>query len=400
MKITASGKMSSFRVLLALVAAAIAGTAYASEDPIRLGLLAPMTGTNAVQGQDIDRGVRLAIERINEGYDVPLRNGGKRTIGPGLLGRNVRLHTEDTGARPSQGVDAVRRLINAVEVDAVLGTYSSGVTVPTGEYANENKVIMMGTVTTSPQLREIGPYFFTVIGLDHLAASSLAEFAAKDSGTTRFGSLTMNNPFGVGVEIQSCKALEENWNARCASNVRYEGGKSDYRSELQRTVGSDAEAAFFTAFGTDARLLLRQAHRRDIKPSKGWYASYMSMWSNEMRESPEAAEGIKGFVVGVSGDFYDSEYAAAYRESYGEDPTTAFGGYSYDGAMVLALAIQEAGTTDAEALRDAIPKVAAQYRGITGDKDMDADGMQLDENYQWKIFTDGRLQDYPHPDES
>lgn len=398
MKTFTSSRKPVIRAFAALMFGSMIFAAHASDDPVRLGLLAPMTGTNAVQGQDMDRGVRLAIERINAGYDVPLKNGETRRVGPGLLDREVRLHTEDTSARPSQGVDAVRRLINAVEVDAVLGTYSSGVTVPTGNYANESKVVMMGTVTTSPQLREIGPYFFSGMGLDHIAASALAEFAAKDSGATRFGSLTMNNPFGVGVEIQSCKALEENHGARCVNQVRYEDGQSDYRTVLRRAVGSDAESAFFTAFGTDARLLLQQAHERGIEPPKGWYASYMSMWANEMRESPEAAEGINGFVVGVGGDFYENEYAAAYRNEHGEDPTTAFGGYSYDGAMLMALAIQEAGSTDADALRKAIPKVAAEYRGITGDKDMDENGMQLDENYQWKVFTNGRLEDYPYPE--
>lgn len=397
MKTVTRNTRSGFRLLAVLMLGALAVPVAAAEDPIRLGLLAPMTGTNAVQGQDMNRGVRLAIQRINAGYDVPLDNGETRRIGPGLLGREVKLHTEDTSARPAQGVDAIRRLINAVEVDAVLGTYSSGVTVPTGKYANENKVVMMGTVTTSPQLREIGPYFFSGMGLDHIAATALAEFAVKDSSATRFGSLTMNNPFGVGVEIQSCKALEEKLNARCVAKVRYEDGQSDYRTVLRRAVGSNAETAFFTAFGTDARLLLQQAHERGIKPAKGWYASYMSMWSNEMKQSPEAAEGIKGFVVGVGGDLYRDEYAKAYMDAYGEEPTTAFGGYSYDGAMLLALAIEEAGTTDADSLRKAIPKVAAEYKGITGDKDMDADGMQLDENYQWKVYRSGRLEDYPYP---
>lgn len=387
-----------FLACAALILGATAGAAHAAEDPVRLGLLAPMTGTNAIQGEDMNRGVRLAIERINAGYDVPMENGETRRIGPGLLDREVKLHVEDTSARPSQGVDAIRRLIDAVDVDAVLGTYSSGVTVPTGNYANENKVVMMGTVTTSPQLREIGPYFFSGMGLDHIAASALAEFAAKDSGVTRFGSITMNNPFGVGVEIQSCKALEEKHDARCVTKVRYEDAQSDYRSVLQRAVGSNAEAALFTAFGTDARLLLKQAHERGIEPPNGWYASYMSMWANEVKENPEIAEGVKGFVVGVGGDHYENEYASAYRSEHGEDPTTAFGGYSYDGAMLLALAIQEAGTTDADALREAIPKVAAEYRGITGEKDMDEDGMQLDESYQWKIFTDGGLKDYPFPE--
>ena len=374
------------------------GSVKADDHPVGFGLLAPMTGTNAVQGRDMDRGARLAVQRINEGYEVTLNDGNTRTIGPGLLDRPLRVSTEDSGARPSEGMDAIRRLISAVGVDAVLGTYSSGVTVPTGQYANENGVVMMGTVTTSPQLREIGPYFFSGMGLDHIAAAALAEFAVKDSGATRFGSLTMNNPFGVGMEIQACKALEEDFGGSCVNKVRYEDGRSDYRSELRRAVGSDAEAVFYTAFGTDSRQILRQAMERGIEPPKGWYASYMSMWSNELAELPEAAEGIKGFDVGVGGEFYDENYAAGYEETYGESPRTAFGGYTYDGVMLVALAIQKAGTTDSDAVRDAIPEVAAEYRGVTGDKTMDEDGMQVDESYAWKIFTDGEMQDYPYPD--
>ncbi|MDZ7788876.1 MAG: hypothetical protein U5K73_12305 [Halofilum sp. (in: g-proteobacteria)] len=61
-------------------------TTQASDEPVRLGLLAPMTGTNAIQGQDMDRRVRLAIERINAGYDVPPKNGETRRIGPGSTG--------------------------------------------------------------------------------------------------------------------------------------------------------------------------------------------------------------------------------------------------------------------------------------------------------------------------
>jgi len=390
------------RTILSCVAGAgmmaLGAAGVHAQDAVKFGMLAPMTGTNAVQGQDMVRGLKLAIERVNNGYEVPMKGGERRKLGPGLLGKQVETLIEDTGARPAEGMDAVRQLINVERVGVVLGTYSSGVSVPTGQYANENEKIMMAVVTTSPQLREIGPYFFDAMGLDNIAAQALARFAVKDSGVTRFGSLVMNNPFGVGVEVQSCKALEEEFDGECVSTVRYEEGKSDYRAELRQVLAPKPKAAFYTAFGADSKLILRQAHEAGLKPPKGWYASYMSMWSNEVKDIAKVAEGIKGFVVGVSGDFYDNEYADAYRARHDEDPTTSFGAYTYDGAMILALAIDEAGTTDSDALRQAIPEVAARYKGITGDKTMDEHGMQVREDYEWKIYTNGQLEDYPYPE--
>lgn len=358
---------------------------------INVGVIAPLTGRNAVQGEDIVRGIKLAVQRANNGYEVPMKDGSTVKIGSEALGGKINLIIEDTESRPASALAAVRKLVNVNDVPIVLGVLSSGICVPTGNFTNQHGVVQIAAACTSPKLREIGPYFFDVMGLDQLMGQAIAEFAHKDSGATRYGSMVANNPFGVGMEIQTCKKLKA-LDAECVTTVRYRQGKSDYRAGLRRVVSEDPEAAFFVSYGTDARLILEQAYELGIEP--GWYAAYPTLWSNEVSEIPQVAEGIKGLRAGVTDDFFNEEYAQAYEKAFGEAPSTAFGGYAYDSAMLTALAVQKAGKVNSDAIKAALQPVSDSYKGATGSKAFDENGMQIDEDYQKLIYKDGKLRPY------
>ncbi len=380
--------------LTGLMLLAMPGFGAAAEDgPIEIGMITSLTGTNANLGQDMERGAKLAQKRINNGYEIPLQDGGTMQIGPGVLDRKLELLVENTESRPQSAMDGVRKLVNVDEIPVVLGEFSSGITVPTGQFTNRNEVVHISVGATSPKLRDIGPYFFNAIGLDDLAGEAVAEFAMQDCEAKKFGSIVPNNPFGVGVEINTCKTVEKA-GAECSSKVRYELKKSDYRAEVTSVVRGEPQAAFFTAYGTEARLILKQAYQLGAELKHGWYAPYMTMWTNEVEEMPEIAEGMKGTVVGVSGDFYQNEFAKPYEEAFGLKPTTAFGAYAYDAAMLTAMAMKRAESTDPKAIADALHQVSQDYQGVTGDKSFDEDGMQIEESYQRKIYKNGELKDY------
>lgn len=387
-----------FRRLAPLAGGAIlalcAGMSVHAAEPIRIGQITSLTGTNAVQGLDIKRGVQIAVERINNGYAIPMTDGSEKKIGPGLLdGRMVEILVEDTESRPASAMDATRKLVNVDDVPIIIGEYSSGITLPTGQFTNSNGVVQIGIGSTSPKLAEIGPYFFNAIGTDVLMGEKLAEFAYEDSGAERFTSIVPNNPFGVGVELTSCQRLSE-LGGECVTKTRYDLEKSDYRPIIQATFRNDAQAGFFTAYGTEARLILRQMHELGMKPPKGWYADYPTLWSNEVSDIAEVAEGIKGLRPGTSTDFYESEYASIYEEKFGESPTTAFGAFGYDAAMLVALAIQKAGSTDPDEVKEQMRPVSKTYKGVTGGKEFDENGMQVNETYRRMIYKDGELVPY------
>lgn len=386
------------KTLLHLAAVAVAATsmvgltAPAQAADIKVGVLVPLTGTSAINGEDISRGIQLAVSRINAGYEIPQKDGSTVKVGPDTLGGKIELIIEDTESRPASALDAMRKLVNVDKVPVVLGILSSGVCVPTGQFAQQSGVVEICSSSTSPELRKIGPYLFSTMGLDDLMGQALGEFAGEDANAKKVANLATNNPFGVGMEIQGCKALEAA-GAECVTKVRYEEGKSDYNADLRRTVSQNPDAVLFTAYGADARLILQQAYEQGIEMGKNWYADYPSLWITDIEKTPQIGEGIKGLEPGADGPQVDA-YAAAYKEAFGENPTSVFGSYAYDSAMLVALAINEAQAATSDAIRDALGPVSKNYDGVTGDKTFDADGMQETESYRQVIVKDAQLVPY------
>ena len=362
--------------LAALLIAGMSGSAEAAE-PVVIGSISPLTGTNAVQGLDMKRGEQMALEEIN--------------AAGGICGRPLKIIWEDTESSAKGGMDAVHKLVEINKVPLIIGAYSSGISLPTGQWTNSKKVIQIAEASTSPKLREIGPYFFNIIGLDEVMGTMLAAFALE-SGAKTFASITVNNPFGIGIEIWTKKTID-NAGKKWLEAVRYDEKKTDYRAEIERLFAKKPEAVFFTSYGTESKLILKQAYEMGLKPSKGWYADYPTMWSNEV--IPVSAEGILGLKIGKAGGVRLEQYQAAYQKRYGKGAKqTAFGAYAYDATWVAALALSMTGSTDTDKIAKALHIVSKVYGGVTGDKGFDQDGMQVTDYYQRMVYQGGKLIPY------
>jgi len=362
--------------LAAFFIGGISVTSHAA-GPVTIGSIDPLTGTNAVQGQDMKRAEQLALAEIN--------------AAGGVLGHPLKIIWEDTESSPKGGMDAVHKLVEINKVPLIVGAYSSGISLPTGQWTNSKKVIQISEASTSPKLREIGPYFFNIIGLDEVMGTKLAEFALE-SGANKFSSITVNNPFGIGIEIWTRKTVNKA-GKKWLEAVRYDEKKTDYRAEIERLFAKKPEAVFFTAYGTESKLILKQAYELGYKPPKGWYADYMTMWSNEA--IPQTAEGIRGLVMGSTTALRFPAYQANYRKKFGPSAKqTAFGAYAYDATWIAALAINMAGSTNTDKIAQALYTASKIYNGVTGDRSFDKDGMQVIDYYQRPVYTGGKLVPY------
>ncbi len=384
-------KLSVLGILSALAVGL--STAPASAEDVKLGMITPLTGASSVVGVDMQRGAELAMKRVQEGYAVPQKSGDAIKIGPGLLGGSASLIVEDDESRPPAAMDAVRKLVNVDKVPIIIGEYSSGRTLPTGQFTNENRVLQISTGANSPTLRDIGPYFFSAIGLATAEGPELVKLAQKLTGAKKIATLFPNNPYGVGVEIATCDAAKT-MGAECVAKVRYEEQKTDYRPELRQLTAPNPDAVIFFAYGADATLILRQAYEMKLDAANKWIGTEVSNWEADVKDTPEIAEGIRGIEHAVGGEFYENEYVKPYTAAYGEPPLSAFGAFAYDGTMLAALAINKAGSTDPDALRAAMIEVSKSYKALTGDMTLDNDGMRLTQDYGTFIFKDGKLQPY------
>jgi branched-chain amino acid transport system substrate-binding protein len=364
-------------VFLAVMSLAATPAVCNAASAVVIGAINPLTGSSAIQGSDMQRGEQLALEQIN--------------AAGGVNGHPLKILFEDTESNPRGGMDAVHKLVDINKVHLIIGAYSSGVSLPTGQWTNSKKVIQIAVASTSPKLRDIGPYFFNVIGLDDVMGTKLAQFALE-SGADTFASITVNNPFGIGIEIWTKKTIEKA-GKQWLDAVRYDENKTDYRAEVERVFSKKPQVVFFTAYGTESKLILKQAYELGLKPSVGWYADYMTMWSNEV--IPETAEGMRGLVIGPAAGMRYDAYQAAYKKKFGaEAKQTAFGAYGYDATWIAALALNMAGTTNSQKVMKALYTAGEVYNGVTGDKSFDKNGMQVTDYYRRMVYEKGKLVPY------
>jgi branched-chain amino acid transport system substrate-binding protein len=336
-----------------------------------IGAVLPLTGSSATVGEDQRRGIELAVDEINE-------NGG-------VLGNDLKVIVEDSEGRPQGAIDAAKKLVEVNDADVVLGEYSSGNTLPMGEYLQREGVVHMNVGSSSGKLRDVGDWSFGVIGLEDVAGPFVAN-QVKELGFDRAAFIAPNNAYGQGAFEEVSKTYEA-IGGEIVESVLYTEGKSDYRSELQRLAAADPEIYIYTAYGQDAATINQQAFELGLNDTP-WYGIYLSM--NTSDSPPEAVEGQVGMevnYVGPNGEFYRE----AYRERYGEDMVTSFSAYLYDGVKLAAAAMEEAGCAEPEAIREALPEVDADYEAATGPIEFDDEGQRSEQPYIAVTVRDGEV---------
>ncbi|MBS3789162.1 ABC transporter substrate-binding protein [Candidatus Bipolaricaulota bacterium] len=373
--------ISTLLVVALSMSLLLVGSVHADEGlkpsgkPVELGAIYPLTGAGQLEGSEMEKATKIAIDEINQAG--------------GVLGRPLKVIFEDNETRPKAAVNAAHKLVNVDNVPVVLGSYSSGNSLPIGEYLNKKEIVQI-SLSTSPAMRDLGPWTFDVCGLDEMMGLRTAEFAMEDTGQKKFAILVMNNPYGIGIAKWNRKAIEKA-GGEVVTEVRYTRGKTDYRSELQKLFSEDPPAVIYTAYGKEAKLIRKQAYELNLEPKYGWYASWFTLSTSAA--VPETVVGTKGMVGVYRGGSAES-FNEKFKERYGHLPKTCWGHYAYDWTMMAAMAINFSNSTDPNQIRQALPKIDHMYRGVSGggDKRFDKDGMQVKESYQKMVYTEDGAQ--------
>lgn len=355
-------------LLTAACAFAFSQSALAQEE-IVIGAILPLSGTSATQGQDQQRGIDLAIEKLNaEG---------------GVLGRPLRVIVEDSTSRAATAVDAAMKLATVDRVPVVIGEFSSGVTIPIGEYLLQQGVAHLNIASTSGRLRQLsGGGFYSLIGLDNVSGP----FAAEDvyeAGGRRIAAIAPNNAFGQGM-IEEFKKRYLELGGEIVAEILYTEGQTSYRRELQQLEAANPDYYIYTAFGREAATINRESYELGLNELP-WYGMYLSMCTGD--SEPEHIEGQVGFEVnyiGPEGGFYQE----AYEEKYGHYFVSSFNGYGYDAVMMAAAAIEAAGNTERADIITALSEVGQEYEAVTGEITFD-EGFRSSQPYLRLKIEDG-----------
>lgn len=355
----------------ALATTALPEPNSALQGTVVVGAVLPLTGTNATIGQDQKRGIDLAVAKINSGE--------------GVLGKRLEVVVEDSEGRADAAIQAARKLVSVDKVPAVIGEYSSGITIPLQQFLQTSNVVGVNAGSSSTDIRGTGPLQFSVIGLDDVAGSFTAR-ALRDRGFDSIAVLAPNNAYGSGM-VKSVSQAFEQLGGTISTTGLYNEGQADYRQELQRLRDTNPDAYVLTTYGKDGTTINSQVFELGMT-DKPIFDIYLSQ--DVPDADPVSVEGRIGMDVNSIADSGEA-YRDDYRNAFGEDFISSFNGLSYDAVSLLAAAINQAGVTDPAAIAGALAQVSQTFVGVTGPVRLDQDGQRSDQPYVLATVRDGRI---------
>lgn len=344
--------------LLSAGALLLAGCADSSSpDVIKVGEFASLTGKEAAFGQSSHKGTVLAVEDIN--------------AAGGVLGRQIRLITDDNQSKAGESTTIVKKLITLDKVVAVLGEVASGRSKEGAPVCQERKIPMISPASTNPEVTQVGDYIFRVCFIDPFQGSVIGKFTLDTLKARRVAVLTdVAAPYSVGLS-EFFKEYIKTHGGTVVADQKFTGGDKDFKGQLTAIKAVNPEAIFAPVYYTEAGLIALQARELGIAVpllgGDGWEASQLIEIGGKALEgcyfsTHYSAESQAPEVV---------EFVRKYKARYNNEIPDTMAGLGYDSMMVLADAIRRAGTTDPQPLRDAIA-ATRDFPGVTGRLTLDA----------------------------
>ncbi len=333
-----------------------AGSAIFAQDEIVIGEYASLTGGSASFGQSSHKGTALAIDEIN--------------AAGGVLGKKLKLVTEDDQSQAGQPATIARKLIAQDKAVAVLGEVASSKSLEAAPICQQNKIPMISPASTNPKVTEVGDYIFRVCFIDPFQGTVMSKFA-QSKGWKNIAVLTdVKQDYSVGLAEFFIKDFKAS-GGQIVKEQKYSTGDKDFKPQLTSIKAAKPDAIFVPGYYAEVSLIAKQARLLGIKApllgGDGWVGdSLLKVAGNSLDgsffschfSSDDKSPIVQGFV----------EKFKAKHNGETPDDMAALG---YDSAMILADAIKRAGTTEPEKLRAAIAETK-DHQGITGKITLDA----------------------------
>lgn len=329
------------------------GDAASGDKVVRIGVFEPATGDSGAGGKQEMLGMQYA-NHITPTVDI----GGETY--------QVELVYADNGSDSAKAPTAASELVSK-DVSLVLGTYGSSSAIAGGPIFGEAGLAAIGVTCTNPNVTAGNDYYFRICFLDPFQGTVLANFAQdKFSAKKAYCLGELGNDYDQGL----VKYFTDAFDGEVITDA-FPTNTSDFSTYLAKAKDQGAEVIFCPvsiAYATqiiklaasmgldipilgsdtlDSNKVLEAAAGSDVQ-------LYVSTFYQE-GGSPEFDDGIKAWL---------NEDSTAMTNNGGNDTIAAVTAMGYDAYYVALEALKAAGSTDAGAVKAALPGVT--YTGVTG----------------------------------
>ena len=323
---------------------------------IKLGFFGDLSGPTFNYGESAKNGALMAADQINQ-------TGG-------IKGRKIDIVIEDDHGSPERAATLASKLIDQDKVIAVIAGGTSGNSRAAAPKAQASRIPLISPSSTDPAVTQVGDFIFRACFVDAFQGDVMARFAINTLKAKKAAILfDFNSSYGRGLseyfELSFAKLGGE-----IVGKLSYTQNDSDFRGQLSSIQAAGADVVYIPGYYADVALIAKQARAIGLKQpllgGDGWDAP--ELWEL-------GGDALNGSFITTHYSVDDpspaiQQFVREYKQRYGNLLPDAHAALAYDATRVLAGAIERAGSTDGEQLRNALAQTK-NFAGVTGMISMD-----------------------------
>jgi branched-chain amino acid transport system substrate-binding protein len=337
----------------------LAATAQAGQE-VAIGVLFAMSGANAQTGIDARHAMETAADIVNNSYDLDLptaKNAGLTSFG----NARIRLIFADHQLDPQKGRAEAERLVTQEGVCALIGCYFSSVSSTVSGVAERYGLPFLCADSSSPSLARRGyKFFFRPAAQDEMFSASMFDFLdaqrAKGKKIETLSLFYEDTIFGSdSSNVQRKLAADRGY--RIAADIKYRANAPSLTVEAQQLKSADADVLMPSSYTSDAILLTKTMEELGYKP-KNIIAQASGFSDKAFYDA--VGDKVAGLITRASFSLDMARKRLSidkvnemFRARANRDLNDATS-RELMGLLVLADAIDRAGSLDGEKIRDAL----------------------------------------------
>ena len=314
-------RRSALKLAAGVALAIAAATPAAAQDVFRFGLAMPLTGSQALYGQDQVKAAEWAVAEINKAG--------------GVNGKKLEMIVLDTQADPQIGIQMANRLVSVEKVPVFITAWS-GVVKAVAPIANDNRVVELSIGASSPDVAKLGDYVYTTFPLADIDITAVAKYAFASMGKRRAAVVYINNETGI-VPAEVYQKVFKAAGGEIVAVETYDPKATDFTGVLLKVRAANPDIIHLHGLVSDIPQVIAQMRQLGLTQP---VTSYSAAFNPKLiQQLGAAAEGVIATSLAPGPEDSDKvkEYVARWQKEVGREPNgLPYTQYLYDAPYLVA----------------------------------------------------------------
>ena len=327
------------------------------EETIKIGAILPLTGSGAIYGDDLRRGIELAYQES-------------------LLKDKIEIVFEDDAADVTKGINALNNL-SFKGIDVIIGGIMSNVANGLLPIVNNKHILLLSPKATDVGLSRENDYFFRIWPTDDVDGKYAANYITDSLHLKRIAILYDNGTYGVGINREFKNHLNDK-DVEIVFNEGFASGQTNFKTQINKIKQTNPDVVFVPAYYKEVVIILKQMNEL----SCDFYIAGVSSYNESSVKNAAGKLQEKVFFTYPqfslnATDSVSKQFVKSFRKYNTDRQPNAFSAHGYDAFKILekniSILLEEKKEVNGDNLKNALENMDT-YHGVTGSMTFDAYG--------------------------